>query len=290
MTGNLRSIAAMLIAVALFSLMDAVLKLLVGSYPAMQVAALRGLSALPLVCLYVLWRREVHLLWRIRWPLHLLRGAMGIAMLWLFTYALKELGLAEAYTIFFIAPLFITMLAIPVLKEKVALRHWLAIFVGLVGVVIAMRPDGTSFFSAGALAVLVAAAMYAVAAIVGRVLTRTDPAVTLVFWTTAMWGVGAGVLASWNWVTIDSAHWPAIAALAVTGFLGQVAITEAFRYGNASAVAPFEYSALAWGIGLDWFIWHTTPDAPTLAGGAIIIASGIYLIRKEQVREPTLAP
>ena len=69
-----------------------------------------------------------------------------------------------------------------------------------------------------------------------------------------------------------------------------MAITEAFRYGNASAVAPFEYSALAWGIGLDWFIWHTTPDAPTLVGGAIIIASGIYLIRKEQVREPTLAP
>ena len=69
-----------------------------------------------------------------------------------------------------------------------------------------------------------------------------------------------------------------------------VAITEAFRYGNASAVAPFEYSALAWGIGLDCFIWHTTPGTRTLVGGAIIIASGIYLIRKEQVREATPPP
>ena len=123
MTGNLRSILAMLAAMGCFSLMDAVLKTLSGSYPSMQVAALRGLASLPLVCLYVAWRREVHLLLRVRWPLHLLRGVLGIAMLALFSFSLRELGLAEAYTIFFVSPLIITVLAIPVLQERVSGRH-----------------------------------------------------------------------------------------------------------------------------------------------------------------------
>ena len=290
MSGNLRSILAMLAAVGFFSLMDAVLKALNASYSPIQVAALRGLSAMPLVCLYVLWRRETHLLLKVRWPLHIMRGVIGIAMLSLFGYGLKRLGLAEAYTIFFIAPLLITMLSVPVLKERVALRHWLAIVIGLGGVVIALRPGADAFFSLGALAVLAAAALYAITAIAGRILSRTDAAVSLVFWATGMWAVGATALAWPDWTAVASAHWPLIGALAVTGFFGQVAITEAFRHGNASAVAPFEYTALAWAIALDWLIWRTVPDGATLLGGAIIIASGIYLIRKEKVEDATLPP
>ncbi len=114
-SGNLRGIVAMVAAVGCFSLMDALLKTLSASYPAMQVAALRGWAALPLVALYVLWRGEVRGLLKVRWPLHLLRGVLNVTMLGLFTYALKELGLAEAYTLFFIAPLLITALSTVVL-------------------------------------------------------------------------------------------------------------------------------------------------------------------------------
>ncbi len=290
MSSNQRSIVAMLIAVGAFSLMDAVLKTLAGSYPAVQVAALRGLAAMPLVGAYVLWRREAGLLLRIRWRLHLLRGVIGIVMLTLFSFALRELGLAEAYTIFFIAPLLITILSIPVLRERVAPIHWLAIAVGMAGVLIALRPDGEAFFSWGALAVLAAAACYAVSAIAGRVLSRTDASVTLVFWTTLSLSLGAGVLALPNWVAIDAAHGWILVALAVTGFVGQLAITEAFRHGQASAVAPFEYTALAWGIALDWSLWRIVPDRYTLIGGAIIIASGLYLLRKEKVTTVTVPP
>ena len=287
---NRRSIVAMLIAVAAFSLMDAVLKTLIGSYPALQVAALRGLAALPLVCAYVVWRREVGQLLRVRWRLHLLRGVISILMLSLFSYALRALGLAEAYAIFFIAPLLITMLSIPVLVEKVAPLHWVAIAVGMLGVWIALRPDGDAFFSLGALAVLGAALCYAVSAVVGRVLSRTDASVTLVFWTTVSLSLGAGVLALPGWIAIEADHWPVLLGLAVTGFIGQLAITEAFRHGQASAVAPFEYTALAWGIALDWSFWRIVPDQYTLLGGAIIILSGLYLLRKEQVKTIAIPP
>ena len=289
-SGNRRSIGAMLIAVAAFSLMDAVLKTLSGRYPALQVAALRGLTALPLVCAYVLWRREVGELLRVRWQLHLFRGLIGILMLSLFSFSLRELGLAEAYAIFFIAPLLITVLSIPVLGERVAPLHWLAIAVGMLGVLIALRPQGSAFFSLGALAVLAAAGCYAASAVAGRVLSRTDASVTLVFWTTASMAFGAGALAVPSWVAIPQVHWPLLLALAVTGFIGQLAITEAFRHGQASAVAPFEYTALAWGVALDWSFWRIVPDRYTLIGGAIIIASGLYLLRKEKVRTVTLPP
>ncbi len=282
LSANLRGIIAMCAAVGCFSVMDALLKTLSTSYPAMQVASLRGLAAFPLVALYVLWRGELRGLLRVRWPLHLLRGAINITMLALFAFALRELGLAEAYTLFFIAPLLITALSTVVLGEKVRGAHWVAIVLGLVGVVVALRPSQEAMFSIGALAVLGAAAGYAVSAIAGRLLTRTDSSASLVFWTTTMLAVGASALAWPQWVGVAQEHWPLVAALGVTGFLGQLAITEAFRHGQASVVAPFEYTALAWGMGLDWVLWQAVPGAYTLIGGAIIIGSGLYLVRTER--------
>ena len=284
MSANVRGILAMVAAVGCFSLMDALLKTLSGSYPAMQVASLRGLAALPLVVVYVVWRGQVRSLLKVRWPLHLLRGVINVAMLALFAYALKELGLAEAYTLFFIAPLLITALSTVVLREKVHAAHWVAIGLGMVGVLVALRPSQDAFFSLGALAVLGAACGYAVSAITGRVLTRTDSSASLVFWTTVLLALGAGALAWPRWVAVAQVHWPLVAGLAVTGFLGQLAITEAFRHGQASVVAPFEYTALAWGMGLDWVLWQAVPGYSTLLGGAIIIGSGLYLVRQERTQ------
>lgn len=289
-TDNLRSIIAMLLAVAFFSVMDSLMKILVAHYPALQVAALRGLSALPLVMAYVAWSGSGPSLLRVRWRLHLVRGCLAVLMLALFAFGLRSLPLAEAYTIFFIAPLLITLMSIPVLKERVARAHWLAIAIGLGGVVVALRPSTTAFLSLGALAVLGAATCYAVSAIIGRLLTRSDSSASLVFWTTVALAVGGTVLALPGWLPIRADDLALIAGLAVTGFLGQVTITEAFRHGQASVVAPFEYTALAWGMAIDWLLWTNWPTPQTLLGGAIIIASGIYLLRSEQVKVVVLAP
>jgi len=182
------------------------------------------------------------------------------------------------------------MLSVPMLKETVPPRHWAAIAVGLCGVVVALRPDQSAFLSIGALAVLAAALCYALSNVVGRIISRTEPSATLVFWTTGAMALGGGVFSAPQWVDILPAHWPLLGGLAVSGFLGQLAITEAFRHGQASAVAPFEYTALAWAVLLDWVFWRAVPDAYTLAGGAIIIASGIYLIRREAPREMVVVP
>ena len=280
---NLRGILAMLLAAALFGLMDTGLKLLSPHYPALQVAALRALSSLPLVIAYVAWRGAFGSLLRVRWPLHLLRGVLGIGMLSAFAFALRHLPLAEAYAIFFVAPLIITLLSVPLLGERVGAARWIAIAVGLLGVVVVLRPTGTGMFTWAGLAVLFAAACYSVSAITVRIVGRTDSTESQVFWLMAMIGIGATLLALPEWTPVRLADGWVLAGIAVTGFLGQLAITEAFRHGEASAIAPFEYSALAWGLAIDWLVWHTLPDRWMLVGAGIIVASGVYLVRHESV-------
>ena len=285
-SGNLRSITAMLIAVGCFALMDAVLKALSARYPVLQIAALRALCGLPLVLSYITLRRAWHTVWRIRWPLHVLRGVLGIAMLALFTTGVRQMPLSATYTLFFIAPLLITILSVPVLKERVPPAHWWAIAIGFGGVLIALQPSGqelqAGLVRGGGMAVLAAAGCYAVAAVVGRLSSRTDSTESMILWMMIFVAIGAGSLAAPNWVHVPLSEAPLLVALGLTGFAGQLAITEAFRHGQASAVAPFEYTALAWGVGLDWLVWQTLPASHTWLGAAIIIASGIYIVKREK--------
>ncbi|MFA5682713.1 MAG: DMT family transporter [Hydrogenophaga sp.] len=284
--GNLRSITSMLVAVMFFALMDAVLKTLSPHYPPLQIACLRGLTAMPLVLAYVHWRGAWHRLRGLRWPLHLLRGALGVFMLSMFTFGVKQLPLSATYTIFFIAPLLITMLSVPVLKERVPRAHWWAIAIGFVGVLIALRPSGhdlqTGLATLGGLALIGAALCYAVTAVTGRLLSRTDSLESLVLTMMVFIAVGSGILAAPGWVPVSASHAWLLVALGVTGFAGQLAINDAFRHGQASAVAPFEYTALAWAVGLDWLVWQTLPGIHTWIGAVIIIGSGLYIVRHEQ--------
>ena len=279
-----RGMLLMLASVALFSLMDAGLKLLSAHYPPFQVAALRGLSSLPLVLAWALWTVGPRALLRVRWSLHLLRGVLGIAMMASFVYALKRLPLSTAYSIFFVAPLLITALSVPILGEKVGPRRWSAIAVGLVGVLVVLRPTGEGMLTWAGLAVLVAAFGYAVSAITVRVLARTDPSQAITFWLLALMALGAGALALPGWVPLRAQDLWIVGGIGVAGAIGQYAITEAFRLAEASRVAPLEYSALVWRLLLDLTLWGVVPDAVTWIGAAIIIASGLYLIRREKVQ------
>src|SRR5262249_10508813 len=137
---NLRGVAVMMIAVGALALLDCCLKLLSPHYPAIEVAALRGWSTLPIVVVWIATTTGFPSLVRVRFPLHILRGLISILMLSFFTYAVGALPLADAYSIFFVAPLLITALAALILGERVDRRRWIAIGVGFLGVLIVLRP------------------------------------------------------------------------------------------------------------------------------------------------------
>jgi len=277
------AVLLMLAAVLMFALMDAGLKLLSADYPPLQVAALRGLSSLPLVTLWVLATVPARSLLRVHWPLHLLRGALGVAMMAGFVYGLRTMPLSTAYAITFIAPLLVTAMAGPLLRERVGPARWTAIGIGLVGVLVILRPTGDGMLTGGGLAILIAAFCYAMGAVTVRMLAQRDSTQAMVFWFVVMLSVVAWLLALPTWKPLHSAHVWIIAGVGVSGSLAQVALTEAFRRGEASLIAPLEYTALLWGVLLDVALWSVLPDGITWIGAGIIVASGLYLLRREKV-------
>lgn len=280
----LPAVLLMLAAVALFGAMDAGLKLLAPHYAPMQVATLRGASALPLVLAWVLATVGVRGLLHVHWPLHLLRGVLGVAMMAGFVYGLRTLPLTTAYAISFVAPLLVTALAVPILGEHVGPRRWTAIAIGLVGVLVVLRPTGEGMLTLAGLAILLAALCYAAGAITVRLLARRDSTQAMVFWFLAILSLIAGALAWRGWLPIRGGDWWVIAVIGVSGTLAQVALTEAFRRGEASLIAPLEYTALVWGVLADVVFWQVLPSGVTWVGAGIIVASGLYLIRREKAK------
>lgn len=272
---------AMMAAVAAFAFMDAGLKLLTAHYPAAEVAALRGLAALPIVFAWTMLAGGLRQLIEVRWPLHLIRGVLSVLMMITFAFALKELSLAKTYALFFVAPLLIAILSIFMLGERVRAPQWLAIGVGFAGVLIVLNPGTEGYTWAGTLAIFGTAVSYALSTILVRILGRTDSTQSMMFWMTCMLAIGATAIALPGWVALKPEHWPIILGVAVTGAIGQWGITVAFKHAPAATVAPLEYSGLAWVIGIDWFVWAVAPEMRMLIGAAVIIASGLALVHHE---------
>jgi drug/metabolite transporter (DMT)-like permease len=266
----------------MFSLMDSVLKVLSAHYPSFQVAALRGASSLPIVLAWAIGTVGVRELFRVRWSLHLLRGALGVLMMVSFVFALRTLPLSTTYSIFFVAPLLITALSFRSSARRSgrgdgspsdrADRR--------AGRVAA---DGEGVLSLAGAAVLLSALGYCGVRDHRALLAKTDSVQAMMVWLLALMALGAGVLAAPNWVPVRGEHAWLIAALGVAGRCGQYAITLAFKWGEASLIAPLEYTALVWGVCLDLAIWGVLPDQVTWIGAAIIVASGLYLLRREKV-------
>jgi len=282
---RIRGVLLMLAAVGVFSVMDALMKQLSGRYPAIQIACLRGAASLPFVLLTYAWTRELRSLVPVRFGLHLLRAALAVLMLWGFLWALARSSMADTYAVFMCAPLLVVLVASLLLGEKVGLHHWLAILAGLGGVIVMLEPSIEGFASLAGLATLGSALAYAVIVVLVRVLARTDTTASMVFWYLLMLSLGAAAIAAPGWVPIGAADWPWIAAIGLTGWAGQHLITEAFRLAPASLVAPYEYTALVWAVGLDLAIWQVLPGARMLTGSAIVVAAGLYLLHRERSRE-----
>jgi drug/metabolite transporter (DMT)-like permease len=272
----------MLLAGLMFAIMDAGMKWIAGSYSPFQVAAVRSLAALPLVLLWIIARGRAGTLLKVHWPLHLFRGVLGVGVMAGFVYGVAHMPLSTAYAIVFVAPLMVTALAVPLLGEKVGPRRWVAIVVGLLGVLVVLRPGLAGIATGPGLVLVLAALCYAVAAITVRKLAQRDSPEAMVFWFLTLLSVMAGAIAAFDWHPVQREHFWVVAAIGVTGALGQIALTHAFRLGEASQIAPLEYASLLWVVVLDLAIWQVLPDGFTWLGAAIIVGSGLYLIRREE--------
>ena len=274
-------IASMLLAVAALSVMDAMAKWLAEGYPIAELVFFRNLFALPPV-FFILWQqRGGFATLKPRWRLgHVIRAVFGLGAIFAFFTGLRYLPLAEAISIAFAAPLFVTALSVPILGERVGPRRWAAVVVGFLGVLIMTRP-GAEAFRPEALYILAAALCYALAMLVTRRLARSDttPAIMLSGICISL-GV-SGLALPFGWRTPLGLDFWLFVLLGLIGGIGMYFMTQAYRYAPAAVVAPFDYTALIWGTLIGWLVWHELPGAQVWLGAGVVVASGLYIIHRE---------
>ena len=285
----LRGIFLMVLSVFLFSSMDAMVKWASRDYPTGQIVFFRNFLAFVPVLLF-LWRAGSPMSLRTRrFGGHLVRGIVGVASMFFFFLALGLLPLADAIALGMSGPIFLTALSVPLLRERVGIRRWSAVLAGFVGVLIMVRP-GSGVFELKALTAIAGAFFYALAMVSIRRLARAEPAGAIVFYLT-LFAMAAGLLTfplaaitpAWidPWVWPDAVGWPVLIGIGLIGGTAQLTLTYAFKLAPVAVIAPFEYGALVFGVGLGFAIWHEVPDRYILLGAAIVIASGLYILYRE---------
>jgi len=197
-----------------------------------------------------------------------------------FYLGLRYLPLAETTAIAFAAPLFVTALSVWWLKERVDARRWLAVGLGFVGVLLVVRP-GAASFQAAALYPLVTAFFYGLLMISARGISAGEGMLTTMFYIVVGQLVCASPAIAWFWRTPDWLHLPLFLGVALLSTLGMTLITQAFRIAPASVVAPFDYSGLGWAVLIGWLFWDEAPTALAYLGMACIVASGLYIVWRE---------
>jgi drug/metabolite transporter (DMT)-like permease len=277
----MKAIGLMSLAVFMLSAMDLALKQLVEHYSSMQVIFLRGSLSAPLLAVYMLgWDRKS---FRVKYPKdHLLRAAIGLLMLFGVGESFRELHLADAYAIFFAAPLLITMLSGPILGERAGPFRLAAAAVGFIGVLIVLQPGADSqLISYGSAMALVSVVAYSFMALLLRRMGHHDSTVAIAFWFIALVGIGGGLLSITTWKPLQWEHWPWFLLLSITGTLGQLMLTGAFQRASVAVIAPIDYTHMIWAVVYGYIFWGHLPGINTWIGTAVIVASGLYIIFRE---------
>lgn len=285
----LRGVLLMVATVAAFSAQDASLKWLTAGFGFWQIMFFGRSLAVPLAVALAMRSGGLRQIKSKRPWGHALRAGLMIATMLCFVYALKHLPIADTIAIGFAAPLFMTTLSVFFLKEKVGPRRWAAVLIGFGGVIVILQPSGAGFGWA-ALSALASAATYAMLFITSRKLTATESGPCLIFWNSFTMLVCAGIGMLWDFSLPSGVDIWVFIATAVFGALGQLLMTEAFRYGEVSLLAPIEYSALIWATLFGWLVWNELPSFTVVAGAAIIIASSAYILHRETRVKKVKAP
>lgn len=279
-TAQLRGIALYLAAILNFSCLDTLAKHLTRDYHVMQIAWGRYLFSavflLLLVPRYGLWKP----LRSARPWFQVMRAFLLAAVSLMFFISVSFLPLADVTAIGFVAPLMLTALAHFFLEEKVGVRRWAAICVGFFGVLVIIRP-GLGVVHWAAFIAIAMATSNAVYQLATRMLAGVDSAQTTIFYTGIVGAVAFSLFVPFFWTAPDLAGWLAMIALGLFGGLGHYLLIQAFTLAPASLLAPYSYTAIVWVTITGYLAFGDFPDGWTVAGAAIIIASGIYVFYRE---------
>ena len=281
-----------LLAFALYATHDAVVKTLGGAYSPFQIVFFSVLLSFPLATILLMrdgtegHLRPVHPWWTG------FRTAASVGTAACAFFAFTTLPLAQVYAILFAQPLIITLLAIPMLGEKVGLRRGLAVVVGLVGVVVVLRPWGGAEFAMGHLAALAAAVMGGFTSVVVRKIGRDERPLVLLLYPMVANFVVMGAAMPLVYRPMSAVDFGLVALVAALGFAATLLVITAYRMAPAGVVAPMQYSQIVWASVFGAALFGERLDGPTVLGAAIVIASGLYILFRESrtagSKRPTL--
>lgn len=274
--------AALLLAAAMlcFSGQDVALKWLSADYGIAQSLFFGRILAVPLAAWLALRSGGLSRLRGRRPFMHLLRAGFTISDMTMFVASISLMPLADTITIGFAAPLIMTVLSVLLLKERVGPRRWSAVIIGFVGVVIVMQPSGAGY-GPPALLALGSAGSFAFVLILVRRMAATDSVPCLMFWNSSVVSVVMAAVMVPHWRTPAGLDIAIFAVNAAAGALGQMLITEAFRLGEVSLLAPIQYTSLLWASLFGFLVFHDKPTVTLLVGAGIIIASTLYIVERE---------
>ena len=275
-----RGILWILFAMMLFVGQDAVAKYLMSiSYPVEQVVWARfAFNMLFIVALFAGRLRRVARSRKYR--LQMWRSALLLTTTVLFYMALNTVPLADANAIFFLSPVIVTALSMPLLGEYVGPRRWIGVAISFLGALIILRP-GTEMMQASMLLALAAACTLSLLQIATRQLSRYDSPMTTLFYTALVGALVMSAVVSFYWSAPDAWGWVLFCVLGLFGAASHYAMIKAFEAAPAAVVSPFQYTVLLWAIGYGYLIYGDIPDGWTIVGATVIVVTGIWVIRQE---------
>lgn len=301
-TTPLAGILSLLLGLAVFSLQDLIIKSLSGRFPLYQIMLVRGLVGLPILALMVKAEGGLRLLVTPGLPAMILRGVVMFVAYASFYLALAALPLPTSVALYFSGPLFITVLSVLVLGERVGLLGWGAVTVGFAGVVLVLRP-GSGLFDWASLLPVLSGLAYGISMVAARRLGAQETAGAMAFWGNAVFlGIAAAMALAFaggapgqglhpslaflirGWEPAGAADLGLMALTGVIAAVGLWLLTSAYRLAEASTVAPFEYTAMVWGVVWGWTIWGEWPDALAWIGIAAIIGAGLAMALSRSLR------
>jgi drug/metabolite transporter (DMT)-like permease len=285
-----RGALLMLASTALFTMMSAVVKLVSESIPFFEIMFFRSILALPVVLLIVLRMGGGATLTTQRFPQHVLRAMTGTAAMSCSFFALTVLPLAEQTALTFTTPIFVTLLAIPLLGEKVGIHRFGAVALGFVGILVIALGKGAFMGPMEPLIIfgMVVAVMHGVfsaaTTLLVRSLSATERSTTIVLWQSILMTGFTALTLPFVWVTPSGQEWLLLLVIGLVGGVAQVMLTEAFASAQVSSLGAYSYTGILWAVLLGWIFFGEAPGIATFIGSGLIVLAALYIMRREAIR------